>query len=119
LIVSDQERATRDNKAAKHDIALLKKDIAARVASTGKAHWNGSAAQRLLKLDVDAGRHNLLKPKELYNDPDRIEYRHFTLNEFRKHIYQEASSRRQKSYWLSRKKKDKKTAKDAPQNTDL
>jgi hypothetical protein len=84
---------------------------------TGKPYWAGSTAQRLLKLDVDAGRHNLFTPKQLYDY--RIEYRHFSLEVFRNHIYQEAGSRLQSSYWLNREKKAKKAAAKAKARTDV
>jgi hypothetical protein len=71
----------------------------------------------LLKLDVDAGRHNLFTPKQLYDN--RIEYRHFSLEVFRNDIHQEAGSRLQSSYWLNREKKTKKAAAKAKARTDV
>jgi hypothetical protein len=54
---------------------------------TGKARWDGSEAQRLLRLDADAGKHEAMKPSLLY--AERLEYREFPLRIFRDHIYQE------------------------------
>ena len=90
---------------------------AAAAASTGKARWSGSAAERLLKLDIDANKHLELKPKLLH--ASRVEYQHFELKEFRKHVYQETSSRLQKSYWLARKAKIEAKKKKARNNTDF
>jgi len=83
--------------------------------TTGKARWTGSAAEKLLKLDVNAEKHRELKPKDLY--ASRVEYQHFSLDEFRKHIHQEASSRLQKSYWLARKAKKEEEKKKACRNS--
>jgi hypothetical protein len=44
----------------------------------------GVCSAALLKLDVDAGRHNIFTPKQLYDH--RIEYRHFSLEVFRNRI---------------------------------
>jgi hypothetical protein len=77
----------------------------------------GVSSAALLKLDVDAGRHNIFTPKQLYDH--RIEYRHFSLEVFRNHIYQEAGSRLKSSYWLNREKKAKKAAAKAKARTDV
>lgn len=53
----------------------------------GFLRWEGSAAQSWMKIDIAAGRHKLVKPKELYNE--RQAYQQFPLDVFREHIYQE------------------------------
>lgn len=116
-IIRDQTRANRDNDAAKHDLKILTVDAATVAASTGKVRWPGSAAARLLKLDIDANKHLELKPKPLH--ASRVEYQHFSLEEFRKHIYQETSSRLQKSYWLAHKAEKEKEKEKARNNTDF
>ena len=55
-------------------------------------NWNGSEAQRLLKVDMDNKVNVSLKPKELYES--RLEYQVFTLKVFRGHIYQEIKTRK-------------------------
>ena len=66
--------------------------------------WQGSAAERLLKLDIDRGLHKRLLPHELRAHKDRAEYRKFPLKVFRDHIYQELQNRKERSYWLAWKK---------------
>lgn len=115
--------------AVKADLKILKADedaaaaaAAAAASESGgaaavaKPKWNGSAAQRLLKVDIDDGKHDQLKPKELY--ATRIEYRVFLLDDFRKRLYEETSSRLQKSYWLAKKAAKKKEMEKARNNTD-
>lgn len=65
--------------------------------------WDQHAAMSLLKEDIDNGKNLLLKPKQLWES--RPEYKEFPLNVFRKHIYQEVTARKERSYWLNRKKK--------------
>ena len=68
-------------------------------------HWDGSEAQRLLKLDVDDGTHERLLPRELHQA--RVEYQAYPLDVFRKHIHQETRSRRETAYWLVKKQQKK------------
>jgi hypothetical protein len=53
----------------------------------GAPFWDGSDAQRLLRLDVDAGKHTSMTKTELRGS--RPEYGLFTPKVFRKHIEQE------------------------------
>lgn len=59
--------------------------------SRGYPRWDGSSAQRLLKLDVTAGAHMIMKPQVLQSTRD--EYKPFPLKVFIDHIYQEKKSR--------------------------
>jgi hypothetical protein len=72
------------------------------LAVQGYPVWAGSEAARLLKIDVDNGRHLTMKPRELYALDDRPEYRIWPLKVFRKHIHQEVRSRKTQAYWLHR-----------------
>lgn len=69
--------------------------------------WAGSEAERLLKIDIDDGRHERMKPKELYEDPNRVAYKEFSLDQFRKHINQEVRSRKGTMYWMALKAQKK------------
>jgi hypothetical protein len=65
-------------------------------------------AERLLKIDIDAGKHNTMKPREL--QATRPEYSPYPLKVFRDHVQQERRARCESSYWLARileKKKEK------------
>ena len=70
-------------------------------------HWDGSAAQGLLKVDVDEGRHINMRPQELRKT--RVEYASFPVDVFRKHIHQEVRSRKDKAYWMVRQQKKDET----------
>jgi hypothetical protein len=63
--------------------------------------WNGSEAERLLKLDVNDGKNERMLPKQLHET--RLAYQAFPLEVFRKHILQEARSRKETPYWLAKK----------------
>jgi hypothetical protein len=59
----------------------------------GELRWEGSMAQQLLRLDMDDGKHQIMKPENLYNS--RFEYlEQCSLGTFREHIYQEMRRRR-------------------------
>jgi hypothetical protein len=78
----------------------------------GYPRWDGHPAQRLLKLDVAAGKHKELLPKQL--QLTRPEYMEFPLKVFSDHVNQAKSSRHQKSYWMNRgKNKQKKSSNSA------
>jgi hypothetical protein len=68
--------------------------------------WDGSRAQSLLKVDVEAGNHSLMRPQQLRLTRD--EYAPFPLDVFRKHIHAELRSRKDSAYWLVRQQKSKK-----------
>ena len=58
----------------------------------GEPRWDGSEAQRLLKLDIDHGNHVGKKPREIHASKE--EYKAFGLTKFRKHLDQEIESRK-------------------------
>jgi hypothetical protein len=53
----------------------------------GEPRWNGSEAERLLKVDVAAKNHERMTPMQLHGT--RTEYGDYPLEVFRKHIHQE------------------------------
>lgn len=98
------ELATFDQNAFENDERLFP-PAAANNQQRGYPHWNGSEAKRLLKLDVDANRHDTVTPKALYES--RQEYQVYPLAVFRKHIYQEVRSRRDTAYWIHRRERER------------
>ena len=115
----DQERAEAEKQAMLKDRQIFPKKP---TNHRGEPRWEGSEAERLLKLDIDANMHQLMKPKELRTT--RPEYEEFLLTTFRKHIHQETRSRKFIEYCkaMSQKKYDKsekkaKTAQKAPGGT--
>ena len=65
--------------------------------------WHKTACPKLLKADVDEGKHLTMKPSDLYKEHD--EYKAFPLSVFRNHIYQEVDSRPKRAARFERKKK--------------
>jgi len=94
---------SRKRAALAHDLLLPPR--AATDPRGSYPRWDGSKAQRLLKLDIDSGEHKKMKPEKLH--ATRTEYQDFPLKVFRDHINQETKSRREKAYWLNRPQKGK------------
>jgi hypothetical protein len=90
--------ALEENEALDHDRHLFPKSV---YNQLGQPRWEGSDAERLLKLDIDQGYHLIQTPRELWGS--RAEYQVFTSKVFRKHIYQEVRSRKFRSYISSKK----------------
>ena len=96
----DRGRMQQDAVSYGHDLAIVK----SMRKPTDRIPWHRSPAFWLLKQDVDEGKHKDMKPKELYMT--RPEYHTaFTLEEFRKHIYQEVNSRPKQKIRFECKKK--------------
>ena len=94
-------------KWAKEDYEYLKADRELfpprdKDAVRGKLRWDGSDAQRLLKIDVTDGKHLEQPPREFRKT--RPEYMLFDLDVFRDHIYQEVKSRKK---WPKSKRKSR------------
>ena len=87
-VLEKTRRAEADNEALIEDRRLFPGPV---------GHWHGSEAQSLLKVDIDKGKHLVLKPNELYTS--REEYQQFSLQCFRGHIYQEINSRKYKGQY--------------------
>jgi hypothetical protein len=99
-----QNHASFDSKALAHDRRIYPKKEA---NEKGEPRWEGSDAERLLKLDFDNGKHINVNPKDLY--ASQKEYKEFSLEVFRKHVCQEEKTRKFIAHWkeLAQKKKDK------------
>jgi hypothetical protein len=91
-------RAMVDSAAVAHDweIHPIRKN-----ALGAYPRWDGSEAQRLLKIDVKNGKNNTMAPCKLRMT--REEYNSYPVDVFRKHIHQEVRSHRVTAYWLARK----------------
>jgi len=92
------KRAAVDEAAFRHDESLggLKQN------SKPYPRWGGQPVQVLLKKDIDEGKHQTMTPEALRNS--RQEYLLFPKKIFRDHIYQELRERRERPYWLARKR---------------
>jgi hypothetical protein len=89
-ILAQKDCAISDHEALIHDRQMHPKPVK---NHRGEPRWEGSEAERLLRLDMDAGLHNMMKPKDLY--VTRVEYSNsYPLFVFRKHIYQEEQRRK-------------------------
>ena len=91
-------------KLANADEAALAHDLALGIRKNNKPYprWQGSEAEGLLKLDIDNGLNQIMRPKALR--ASRPQYLQFPLDVFRNHIYQETRARMERPYWLARKK---------------
>jgi hypothetical protein len=105
-----QDRADEDEAAFLHDEALN-----LRANNKPYPRWGGSVAERLLKIDIDTGKHKTMKPRELQTT--QPEYSLYPLKVFRDHVQQELRARCERSYWLARnrEKKEKKKKKHVGQ----
>lgn len=100
-IAEDYDRSRSDSIAYGHDLARL---MTLRAGDPpAKKPWHKSNAKRLLKQDVEDGKHELMKPAELYST--RVEYQEFDLETFRNHIYQERDGPEKLERRFARKKK--------------
>jgi hypothetical protein len=81
--------ARSDSAALAHDRRIYPKKT---YNHRGEPRWEGSEAERLLKLDIDKGKNKSLKPIDLHQS--RNEYKMYPLTVFRKHIDQEERRRK-------------------------
>ena len=71
------------------------------ISSRGKQIWRDHPAKEKLIEDTKSGRAQELKPKELYESCE--EYMHFSLEDFRKHVYQEKYRQIAGPYWQQKR----------------
>jgi hypothetical protein len=64
--------------------------------------WGGTIAEDLLRFDIDVGKHETMKPREI--QATRPEYSLYPLKVFRDHVQQERRARCERSYWLARRR---------------
>jgi hypothetical protein len=89
-LVDKDGLADDDNAALVHDRLLFP---APTHNHRGEPRWPGSEAERFLKLDIDACKHEMMAPLQLHGT--RAEYyENYPLAVFRKHIHQEVRLRK-------------------------
>jgi hypothetical protein len=65
----------------------------------GEPRWDGSEAERFLKIDIAEGRHTTMTPRDLH--ATRTAYQQHVLQRFRSHIYQQVrKSKFVKQYYV-------------------
>ncbi len=89
--------AQEDHAYLVHDLALGR-----RQNSRPYPRWQGTIAEKLLKQDIDNGRHLDMPPRELRLT--RCEYLRYPGQVFRDHIHQELRARKERPYWMARRK---------------
>lgn len=102
-IERDRGRMARDCIAYGHDFAIVKEYQATNPRRQAKPKWRGSEAERLLKIDVDNGKHLEMKPFFLHQTNEA--YQMFDLAVFGKHIYQEIDRRPKQAIRFEKKKR--------------
>jgi len=89
-IICKNSRSALDSAALAHDREIYPK---AAYNHRGEPRWEWSEAERLLRQDMDEGKHKTMKPQLVYQL--RKEYNeNYTLKTFRQHIYQEEKRRK-------------------------
>ena len=68
------------------------------LTSRGKPFWDTHKANESLKMDVEAGKLEEMKPRELRLT--RQEYQEFSVQDFCKYCHQEKRAQREKPYWI-------------------
>jgi hypothetical protein len=104
-LAAELNRAVEDDNALHHDESLVHV-----TSHSAELRWDGSAAQRFLKEDID--QQQGMAPATL--QASRSAYAGFDAKVFRKHVHQEKRSRLEAPYWAKKKeqKKKKKTKAD-------
>jgi hypothetical protein len=102
VMINHLDRAASDSAALAHD-----RQAACYPKPThdhrGKLRWEGGEAERLLRIDMENGKHKRMKPELLHIT--RGEYQHYTLPVFRCHIDQEVRRQKFRNYHRSKKNK--------------
>jgi hypothetical protein len=99
-IIEKKDLSMSDSAALPHDRRIHPK---ATHNHRGEPRWEGSEAERLLKLDIEEDKHKGMEPKDFYLS--RTEYQDYPLGVFRKHIDQEERCRKFISQRRARKNK--------------
>ena len=83
-------RSAADAMAMANDRQFVAQQL--RAVGGGALRWDGSEAERLLRLDISNGLHQNLTPKVFHQS--RVEFQVYTLKVFRGHIHQEVKRRK-------------------------
>jgi hypothetical protein len=93
-IAKSQSRAEEDAAAVANDLRIHPVALETR---RGYPRWNGSSAERLLKLDMDEGKHQQMTTAELR--ATRPAFLLFPAKVFSDHVQQELRRRVERPYW--------------------
>jgi len=117
-----RENMQLENKRAESDAAAFAHDEALNLRTNSKPHprWQGSEADRRLKLDIDNEVHLEMPPRQLR--ATRSEFMEHPLDVLRSHIQQELRAHTEHPHWMAKKaekeaKKAKKTKKKKGEKT--
>lgn len=99
-IRAKKTHAASDSVALAHDRAIHPKKP---LNHRGEPRWEGSEAERLLKVDIDNGMNEGQTPSELWKS--REEYQYYPLTVFRKHVHQEVKLRKFIAHRRAKKQK--------------
>ena len=104
---SARKQITYDRSRVASDKASLEQDRTTHPKPAtnycGEPEWDGSEAQKQLGKDIDEGKQTTMKPMLLYMSHN--EYKKFSLEVFRKHIYQEVNRRKFFTQLAARKRR--------------
>ena len=98
---------SKHSKQIKEDIRLweLQRAVTAKKTKTSrnKLFWDSHPAKQQLTEDTKSGKAASMKPKEIYQS--QSVYQEFSLDDFRKHIYQEKYKQIAGPYWQMKRNK--------------
>ena len=98
-VKKDIQRMQKDCEDYGHDIARLRE---IRANDPPRLSWHQSVAQKLLKKDMERGKHKTMDPEELYLE--RAAYQMFDLEVFRKAIYSATDKEAKLKFRMNKKK---------------
>lgn len=102
-----KKRIKKDKLRADDDMNGYERDIKIHtLAKDTEGEWHGSEAEKLLREDIENGKHEEKKPMKFRLSRD--EYKSFELDTFRGHIYQETRRKKESLYWNVKKEKKRK-----------
>lgn len=99
-------RAQEDAEALAHDRLIFPPHTE---DTKGRPVWAGSRSQELLRKDIAEGKHNVMKPKDLYETREDY-YELFDPDFFRNKIYQEVKAAK-RVVWVTEKAEKKENKK--------
>lgn len=101
------ELTDRDRRQTDEEVELFRQHCShctkRSVTSRGKPFWQDHAANKQLRDDTRSGKAKQMKPKKLWES--NIDYQVFSLEDFRKHVYQERYRQLAGPYWQKKRNK--------------
>jgi hypothetical protein len=96
-INTNQAKAENDKAALLHDLLVRPPK------NPAVKKWNESAAQKLLKEDIEEEKHHDMTTRQLWES--REEYQEWPAKKFIKHVHSWTNSCKQSTYWVNKTKK--------------